>query len=720
MRRHFKALVFALAALTLPLCTLLAQPHRPVRTSLSPLAQPQFDRGQAAAEHRMVEMSVAMRRLPEQQAALEKLLADQQDPASPLYHQWLTPEEFADRFGATQQDVDETVAWLQSNGFTVTQVARGRDYIGFNGTASQVELAFQAQIRRFEVNGETHYANTVEPRLPGRLAQIVAGVHGLNDFRPKPPKRRAAFRSMTLAGVAPRPQFYSDAYPDLNVLAPDDLATIYNIKALYRAGIDGSGQKIAIVGASDIDMSDIQYFRSAFGLPPNDPRKILVPGSTNPGQNGAMGEADLDLEWSGAIAPKATILYVFAEDPVTPTFYAIDQALAPVISYSFGLCELRTPPSDLDIFAAQAQKAAAMGITWVASSGDSGASACEDQNGGFNSAITRMNVNVPANLPEVTAVGGTEFNEGNGNYWSSPRGNGGSALGYVPERAWTDEGLIVQNELAGFASSGGGASLYVSKPAWQKGVGVPADGARDVPDVSLTASWFHDPYALISGGEFFPSGGTSASAPSFAGIVALLNQYVVANGGRAGLGNINPMLYSLAQSAPGAFHDVTTGSNIVPCVIRSTQDCTTGTMGYRAGTGYDLVTGLGSVDAYALAQAWRQQAARTPQLAITQLTASTSVKVGGSFTMSMVVTNQGLADAGAFQARLYFTTDGTTATAKAFYVYCDAVGLAAGAHFTCSGTLNLGSSITAGKYLLLGVADTATALASTGPLTVTR
>src|SRR5439155_22271434 len=142
----------------------------------------------------------------------------------------------------------------------------------------------------------------------------------------------------------PKPQFYSQAYPDINVLAPDDLATIYNIKPLYRAGIDGAGQKIAIVGASDIDMADIEYFRSAFGLPANNPRKVLVPGSNNPGQVPAMGEADLDLEWSGAMAPKATVLYVFAEDPVTPTFYAIDQALAPVISYSFGLCELRTPP----------------------------------------------------------------------------------------------------------------------------------------------------------------------------------------------------------------------------------------------------------------------------------------------------------------------------------------------------------------------------------------
>jgi subtilase family serine protease len=172
----------------------------------------------------------------------------------------------------------------------------------------------------------------------------------------------------------------------------------------------------------------------------------------------------------------------------------IDEALAPVLSFSFGGCELRFSRAEVDLLAAEAQKAAVEGITWVVSSGDSGAAGCEDQNGGFTSAISRMNPNLPASLPYVTAVGGSEFAEGNRSYWArTPGRNGGSALSYVPESAWTDENFIAQNSLSGFASSGGGASWFFSKPAWQVGLGVPNDNARDVPDVALTASWFHDP-----------------------------------------------------------------------------------------------------------------------------------------------------------------------------------------------------------------------------------
>jgi subtilase family serine protease len=232
-------------------------------------------------------------------------------------------------------------------------------------------------------------------------------------------------------------------------------------------------------------------------------------------------------------------------------------------------------------------------------------------------------------VPAVTAVGGSEFNEGNGNYWAGTLGpNLGSAMGYIPEGAWNDEALAMRGNLGGFAAGGGGVSFYFSKPSWQTGPGVPSDGARDVPDVVLTASALHDPYALISGGNFLPDGGTSASAPSFAGIVTLLNQYLVRTGAQAqpGLGNINPMLYSLAQSTPTAFHDITTGNNIVPCVTNSTPDCTNGSMGYSAGPGYDFVTGLGSVDAYNLALSWKNSpsnTSKTAHLVVTQFTAST-------------------------------------------------------------------------------------------------
>jgi subtilase family serine protease len=202
-----------------------------------------------------------------------------------------------------------------------------------------------------------------------------------------------------------------------------------------------------------------------------------------------MGEADLDLEWAGAIAPNATIHYVYAEDNFAAAFDVIDNTSAQVLSTGFGLCELHWASSEVQAFANEAQKAALEGITWLASSGDAGAAGCEDQNGVFTSAITRLSVNLPASLAWVAAVGGTEFNEGSGNYWATTLGfNLSSAISYIPEVAWNDEAYIAQNNLAGFAASGGGASWYFSKPAWQSGLGVPNDGARDVPDVAVTAS----------------------------------------------------------------------------------------------------------------------------------------------------------------------------------------------------------------------------------------
>jgi subtilase family serine protease len=594
--------------LCLPASVVLAQQHRTLVGNLHPDARPESDRGVVEPSMKLSYMTLALKRSPGQQAALDELLSVQQDLSSPLYHHWLTPEEFADRFGASQASIDKLVAWLQSSGFTVKQVARGRDFIVFSDAAAQVESGFKTAIHRYEVRGQIHYANTSAPAVPAELADLVEGIRGLDDLRLKPHMRQSPWPAVKIAGAVPGPDWYSKAFPDLNTIAPYDLAMIYGIGKLWDLGIDGTGQTIVVAGQSDIALSDIETFRDSFGLPFNDPWEMLIPGSDDPGSNGAMGEADLDLEWSGAVAPNATILYVYGTDVVAAAFYAIDQALAPVLSFSFGECELRTPPSDYRILANEAQKSAVEGITWLASSGDSGAAGCEDQNGPYTTSITRANVSQPASLPWVTAVGGSEFSEGNGSYWA-PGSNSyyGSAMSYIPEGAWTDEGYIAQNPGSGaFASSGGGASMYASKPSWQKGAGVPNDGARDVPDVAMTASWFHDPYALITGGNFVPNGGTSAAAPSFAGIVSLLNGYLVSTGAQSwsGLGNINPMLYSLAQNAPGAFHDVKTGNNIVPCVINSTQDCTTGYFGYTAGPGYDQVTGLGSVDAYRLAQAW--------------------------------------------------------------------------------------------------------------------
>jgi len=213
---------------------------------------------------------------------------------------------------------------------------------------------------------------------------------------------------------------------------------------------------------------------------------------------------------------------------------------------------------------------------------------------------------VPAVLPEVTAVGGTQFLDGGGAYWATTNSaNFGSALSYIPEAAWNESGT------GGLLASGGGVSNSIPKPAWQNGPGVPNDGMRDVPDISLTAA-VHDSYLIYLQGVNTSIAGTSAGTPSMAGVLALLNQYHVAKGfqKQPGLGNINPQLYRLAQSVPSVFHDVTNGDTVVQC-SQGSPDCLTGTIGYPTGAGYDMATGLGSIDAASLFAQWNSVSSGT-------------------------------------------------------------------------------------------------------------
>ncbi len=550
-------------------------------------AQSGNDQGRVTPSLPMSYITLTLARSAAQQADLEKLLVEQQTPGSPNYHQWLTPEEFGQRFGASDADIAKISAWAQSQGLQVKSVARGRSWIAVGGTAAQVEQAFQTEIHSYLVNGETHYANASEPSVPAAFAPLVKGIRGLNDFHMKPRARPAPVQ----------PDFTAHyATSQGNFLAPGDFATIYDVTPLYNAGINGAGQKIAIAGQIQVNLSDIEQFRSMFNLPANDPQPVLVPGSANPGSNpksGDLAESDIDLEWSGAVARNATIIFVYSTDVMTSVQYAIDEKLAPIVSVSYGSCELETPASEYDAFVSWGEQANAEGMTWFAASGDDGAADCADsQNPGYA-------VDLPGSIPYITDVGGTEFNEGSGNYWSSTNNaNGGSALSYIPEMTWNDSAEDMEP-----SASGGGKSVLFPKPSWQIGTGVPADNVRDVPDVALDGSDDHDPYYIYTDGSPQAYGGTSFGAPTFAGITALLNQQL----GASGLGNIDPKLYSLAQSgwSSGMFHDITTGNNTVTVACgRREFECNNPTVGYNAGVGYDLTTGLGSVDAYKLVMGW--------------------------------------------------------------------------------------------------------------------
>jgi uncharacterized protein (TIGR03437 family) len=558
------------------------------RTTLAghvhPMVNANSDRGAVASSFLLPSITIYFKPSPAQNTALETLLADQQNPNSPRYRQWLTPEQFADSFGARQSDYDQVSEWLKSQGFTLASATRSRRWITMQATAAQVENTFKTSIHRYQVNGKLHYANTTEPTIPVALAGLLANIRGLHDFGRQPRLAKSPLYNFSNGTHA---------------LSPDDFATIYNVAPLYAAGIDGTGQKLAIVGQTAILASDIQRFRTRFNLPSQTVQEVLVPGQADPGiVTGDIDEANLDLQWAGAVARNAALIYVYSGDVQTSIDYVVDQNLAPVFSASYGVCE----PADLidaPSVQATARQANAQGQTWLNAAGDAGATDCDIP---FYGAVAQagLAVDSPANTPEVTAIGGTQFNDNSSTYWAATNdANFASALSYIPESAWNT------SSADGFlAAGGGGTSIFFAKPIWQTGPGVPSSAFRHLPDLSLNSSGNTPAYVISQGspGYYY---GTSFATPTMAGIIALLNQYLVSSGAlkQPGLGNINPALYRLAQSSPDVFHDVVDGANAVPCASGS-PDCENGRLGFAAGAGYDRATGLGSVDANAFVHKW--------------------------------------------------------------------------------------------------------------------
>jgi len=701
--------------------------------SRHPKAQPQYDRGAVDPQTRLDYVTLLTTPSPSQQKALDQLLADQQNPSSPSYHQWLTSEQFADRFGLSQNDINKITAWLKAAGLTVVDVARGRNWVVFSGTVGQISAALHTEIHRYNIKGETHFANATPVSVPAAFAGTVVAFRGLHDFRLRPMGVRKR----------PHPAFYDSVF-NFNFLAPGDLKMIYDLKPLYDAGMDGTGQKLVVVGQTDVFLADLNDFRSGFGLSTisgcttNSNGVITACGSggalgyvavgTDPGTpfSGDLEESDLDLEWSGAVARGAQIIFVTAPSATGTVSDALYNAIdatppyAPVISMSYGLCELaEVQGGTLVADETELKKANSKGITVVNSSGDIGAATCDNFTNSSttppNLAVNGLAVGYPASSQYVTSVGGTavpflDLTTNAGIYWSTSNTingtDGGSALGPVPEQVWSDtlefaqycqanttnkfctQGGVpaqtgwvsITSEFAaqedlGIGGGGGGASnctavdgtgkcipdgtngtnLGFPQPVWQTVTVSGQPSARFVPDVSLlaTPNWpgfilctpleelvNFDPTNIyintfssscqggitaavegVSTGNVDTSippsiiGGTSASAPAFAGIIAVLNQYL---GNTNGMGNANPMLYQLAAVAPGAFNDITSGDNTVYCKqgTPTTQPAalqcpapvlpdTHSKFGYSAGAGYDLATGLGSVNVNNLAIAWK-------------------------------------------------------------------------------------------------------------------
>jgi hypothetical protein len=626
----------------------------PMRGTVHPLARPEFEQGTVDSAKALQGMKVDFKRTEAQEADLQSLLQAQQTPGSADYHKWLTPAQFGQRFGMSASDLASVSAWLQQEGFTVTGVSQSRNSISFSGNVADAERAFQTQIHNYVVNGETHFANSTQISLPAALAGIVSNVRGLDNFRLKPRVQPAKSRAVAA--------HFTSGVTGLHLLAPGDIATIYDLNPLYSAGNTGKGVTIAVIGQTAIVPADITDFRAAAGLSVNDPTVFSVPGSpiqsaTDGASSGDLAETDLDLEWSGGVAPDASIVLVNSSDVFTSLEYAIQNQInsitIPIISLSYGGCEANQSTGTVTELEADLAQANTQGQTVFLASGDTGAADCDNNpTTPIQSATLGLAVDYPGSSAYVTDVGGTEFmgdgtiaspQNGAGTYWNATSGGSvsndlvTSAKSYIPEMTWNDTSYSISQQ-GGFSATGGGVSQLFNKPSWQTGVaGIPADGKRDVPDISFDASPNHDSYLYCtqvntvgSPTTFVSScqansfrlsdpgqsddtnfvslaGGTSFAAPELAGILAVIEQKLGTTGG---LGNINPALYTLAANADSyaaAFHDVTTGNNQVPCTNGSPNCATSGSnnvIGYVAGTGYDQVTGLGSVDANNLATAF--------------------------------------------------------------------------------------------------------------------
>lgn len=645
-----------------------------LRGNRHPLARPEFDHGLAPDTLQLNRMLLLLSRTPEQQAALDKLVQDQHTPDSPNYRKWLSPAELGQQFGIADGDVQTISSWLAAQGFTVRHVSGGKSLIEFSGSAAQVRQAFHTDIHKYVVNGEEHWANAQDPQIPAALAAVVEGPISLNNFRRHPLAHRAGAFSRDGSGIVKPALTVSNGTSTYYAIAPADFATIYNSNPLLQAGTNGAGQTVAVIGRSNVRLQDIADYRNLFGLGTGNTSVIL--DGPDPGiVESDESESVLDLERVNGTAPGATVLLVSAQDTETTSgidlaaLYAVENNLAGVISVSYGECEAHFGTAQNQYIESLWEQASAQGITVVVSSGDSGSAGCDNPNV-EDVAQSGLAVNALASTRYNVAVGGTDFDDvgKQSSYWNSTNAAGtlSSALSYIPETTWNES--CAASATAGnltscpaapstgpppaslllWAGSGGASNCTTSssqngtlacqngrpKPSWQSGVGVPADGVRDVPDVSLFASAGSNSNSFYvvcqadalpagfascqqSAGQFYfiGAGGTSASAPGFAGIVALAEQKTGAR-----LGNLNYLLYSLAAGSGAScasassgsgclFNDIVKGNNSVPCQA-GTKNCSqtagsaTGVLidasqnpAYTTGAGYDLATGLGSVNA---------------------------------------------------------------------------------------------------------------------------
>jgi subtilase family serine protease len=683
-----------------------------------PEATPANDRGRVPDEFPMDHMLLQMKRSPEREAASERYLAELHDSASPNFHKWLTPEQFSQYFGLAAADVDATSGWLRSHGFRINGIQPSGMTIDFSGTAGLVRQAYRTEIHNLDVNGVPHFANMSDPKIPAALEPVVSGIVSLHNFHPKPqlvPRGnytytipQGTFHALVPGDIATiynlNPLFaagYSGkgqsimVVEDTYLYSTGDWTVFRKTFGLARPYPYGTLSQVSPTGALTCTNPGFQ------GV------------SSDPGY-GDDGEAIIDVEWATAAAPNAAIVLAACTDTTT-TFgglIALENVLngpaaglPSVVSISYGEAEASNGAAANLAYNNAYKQAVMEGVSIFVSSGDEGAASAD------NGSTSRDGISVSGftSTPYNVSVGGTDFGYTANNinpalYWSPTNASTyNSALSYIQEVPWNDScaGQLLATYLApllgtpsnpvafcnsatansdGFLNAIGGSGgpsgcatgtpstrsvvsgtcAGYAKPSFQSGLfGNPADGVRDIPDVSLFASnGFWDAYYVVCwsnpdtsatvGGGFTctgaPStwagfGGTSVSSPIMAAIQALVNQKT---GSR--WGNPNSTYYALANAEYGItgsgaatcnsntvnktsnsciFYDITQGDNDVACRAARTggtyTNCYHGTStygvlsvtsnvsdtpAYGTNSGWDFATGIGSVNAYNLVMNW--------------------------------------------------------------------------------------------------------------------
>ncbi len=655
------------------------------------------DRGAVRDSTRFEHMLLQLRRAPDQQQALEEFLKDLYNPQSPNFHKWLSASEFGSRFGLAQGDTTTVLNWLTSHGLTVNGITANL-VVDFSGTAAQLRRTFHTEVHHLSVLGKQHYANMSDPDIPAALAPAVAGLVSMNDFKPHPLGRAVPNFTTSSGRYAVVPSDLATIYNFTPVFQAGISGQGQTIAVLEDSDMFSTGDWYVFRKAFGLARPYPQG-----RLITQHPTSSTGEACSDPYLNENAVEAAIDAEWASAAAPSATVVVASCEGTTFTSgiFIALQNLLTNgdtppgVVSISYGMAEASLGSAQNAFISSLYQMAVAEGVSVFVAAGDSGAGG---DDGGATVATHGIGVNGFSSTPYNVAVGGTDFGDRyfgtSGNYWSATNSpTFGSAFSYIPEISWNgscasellagSNGFATTYGASGYCQNGGPQNVIASgggpsncssgspvpgsaagntcagypKPSWQSVVGNPSDDVRDIPDISIFGSnavWGHVYVACFSdpgaGGRSClgdPStwsgyGGTSLSAPTMAGIQALVNQKTSSR-----WGNPNPVYYALAAAEYGTsgnpscdatasmpdpsctFHDVTRGDTAIPCVGSNScyfgpnpgmagvlsSSLTSYQPAYRATPGWDFSTGLGSVNVANLISRWPSALAftTTPQ-----------------------------------------------------------------------------------------------------------